>query len=86
MFRLEGRDRVEADRRAAGQRVADREHAGVREPHDVAGERDVDRFASAAKSCIARVSRTSLPVRTLRTVMSRSNLPLQTRTNAMRSR
>ena len=41
---------------------------------------------SDANSFIARVSRTSLPVRTLRTVMSRSNLPLHTRRNAMRSR
>ena len=45
MFRLERRDRVEADPRSAGERVADRERPGIRQADDVAGERHVDRFA-----------------------------------------
>ena len=45
MFRLEGRDRLEPHALALGQRVTDREDAGVRQADDVAGEGDVDRFA-----------------------------------------
>ncbi len=84
MFRLESRDAAEDDAVERSDSVSPiANDPGLASPNTSPAKATSTDSRSLAKSFIARVKRTSLPLRMFFTVMSRSNLPEQTRTNAI---
>ena len=86
VFRRKARDIEKPQRRAGVQGVADGELSGVDEAENVARIGDADGLAIAAEEAVGarRAQRLSHPA--LNRIMSFSNRPEQTRTNATRSR